>query len=743
MGKAVLSRILAMPWSEVMGRTRQEIRKLQDRALPPGPRFGPSLGPDVRGAVPPGFPGLADPGACARWCHAHDPERVVERVRQADRIIAGEVPLLGWGWLDVGSPPEWHRDPVTGRAAPDLPWSRIDFLDPESVGDSKAVWELSRHQYLMTLAQAYRLTGDDGYKDHVWASLRDWIDRNPLGHGVNWSSSLEVAFRAVSWSWLWHLADGRETMDRTGASAFFRSLEWHGLHVERYLSTWFSPNTHLTGEALGLCALACFWPEAARARHWWRTGSAILDRELERQVGSDGFHMERSACYHRYTVDFYVHYLLLRRGRGDVVPDVLLDRVGAMVDALACLRRPDGRLVALGDEDGGRLLPLDPIVDPLDPGATLSLAAALLGRTPSRESGSTRWERTWILGPDGAREGAAADAGDATLSLLPEAGLAAFRAGGDLAVVSAGIQRESRDCTGHVHDDAMSVELWLDGAPVFLDPGTFSYTGDLERRAWYRGARAHNGVLPAHQVGPSAARPFQWDGLRTARLGPSRVEDGYGYLSLRCALGEGLVHDRLLIWGKGRGWLIWDRVRGPSEAALTARYQLPPTSPVGEWKGGAVSLGTSRILFVGPLVREGSGRLVRSDLSPLYGRSVPAAAWEAQGIHALPADGVTLVRASAEGTGAVRSRGAIRSGRIHRTVWLDGPQGERIGLSEGVGTDIADSASPSPVRVRWVGPGLRPLVFDVAGLDDRHGQAGDEDPSLDRAGVQSRGADDS
>jgi len=718
MARQALSRILAMPLAEVMGRTRQELWKLRDRALPPRAVFRGSLGPDVRGTVPAALTGLADPAACAAWCHAQDPERVRERVRQADRIMAGEIPLLGLGWLQVGSPPDWTRDPISGLRAPALPWSRIDFLDPASVGDSKAVWELNRHQYLLTVAQAYRLTGDTGYRTHVWDAIRFWIEGNPLGYGVNWSSSLEVSFRAMSWSWLWHLAEGREALDESEASRFLRALEWHGLHVERYLSTWFSPNTHLTGEALGLCALACFWPEAARATTWWRRGADILDRELLRQVGPDGFHMERSACYHRYTVDFYLHYLLLLQSREDGVPVGLEAAVSRMVDALARLRRPDGRLVAVGDEDGGRFLPLCD-VEPLDPGATLLLGNAVLDRLGPGEGASAHWELVWTLGPGAVPPLRKSGGADPIVHVLEDAGFATLRAGDDFAFLSAGIQRESRDCTGHIHDDAMSIELWLDGAGVFVDPGTFSYTGDSDLRAWYRGAGAHNCVLPAHHGGPSRDRPFGWERLRTASFGPAGAEDTHGYLSLHCPLDGGLVHHRLVVWGGGRGWLIWDRVRGPSRAHLTARYQLTPGTPVEDRGDGMVSLGGSRILLVGPLVWGEDGHLVRSDVSPVYGRTLPATAWKAQGTHRLPVDGVTLVRPLSEGSRAVRTRVASSATGLHRVLWIGRRDGERIGLSESGGIDIADPTSPGPVRVRWVGPGLRPLDLCLPPLHPR------------------------
>ncbi len=44
---------------------------------------------------------------------------------------------------------------------------------------------------------------------------------------------------------------------------------------------------------------------------------------------------------------------------------------------------------------------------------------------------------------------------------------------------------------GHSHNDQLSMELWIDGRPIFRDPGAYLYTPDLFLRNKYRSARAH------------------------------------------------------------------------------------------------------------------------------------------------------------------------------------------------------------------------------------------------------------
>src|SRR6185312_15904908 len=134
---------------------------------------------------------------------------------------------------------------------------------------------------LVGLGQAYRLTGDEIHRETFVRVLRDWMQANPRGMGINWASSLEVALRLIAWAWALALFDElppplqAELLDLAGA---------HAAHIERYLSYYFAPNTHLTGEALGLLYAGLLLPEDRRARRWRERGMRILVDECERQV---------------------------------------------------------------------------------------------------------------------------------------------------------------------------------------------------------------------------------------------------------------------------------------------------------------------------------------------------------------------------------------------------------------------------------------------------------------------------
>ena len=103
-------------------------------------------------------PGLAVPADAAAAVATHWPADAAAIVARAEKILGGQLDLLGYEGLEFGSPPDWQLDPVLGRRAAAAHWSRIPYLNASVVGDHKVIWELSRQQYLVTLAQAWLLT---------------------------------------------------------------------------------------------------------------------------------------------------------------------------------------------------------------------------------------------------------------------------------------------------------------------------------------------------------------------------------------------------------------------------------------------------------------------------------------------------------------------------------------------------------------------------------------------------------
>jgi len=298
-GTGVIRRLARTGVGELICRARQEASKLVERTGVVGRAgLGPAHGVTLerfRAVTPRHFFAGAVSDRTPSLVIDRMPEALDEIVKVAEAACRGRFDLLGYEGLSFGDPVDWSLDPVSGCRAPREHWSLLNPLDGNTVGDSKVVWELNRHQWMVQLGQAYGLTGELRYARAFTEYIERWIDANPPGIGINWASSLEVSFRLIAWCWALLLLRGSPVLSPALFDRIVRSIWAHAAHVEQYLSYYFSPNTHLTGEALGLVYAGLVFPELPCADRW-----RALRAQIHADVCRHGYDSERNSFVQYY-----------------------------------------------------------------------------------------------------------------------------------------------------------------------------------------------------------------------------------------------------------------------------------------------------------------------------------------------------------------------------------------------------------------------------------------------------------
>jgi hypothetical protein len=589
----MLSRLLNMEVGEVAGRSVQEASKWLDRKnaqfpQSPGSIAAPvsSLPHDLTVRTSAHFFAGAVDAPTEPLLLRLTPGLIAETVAAADRVVARRFDLLGYRDLSFGDPLDWHLDPVSGGRFPPIHWTLIDPADPLIAGDCKVVWELGRHQFLVTLGLAFRATGDEKYVDDFERLVRSWLLANPVGFGINWVSSLEAALRIVSWSWSLHLFAASSRLSLSLAREMVAGVFAHASHIERYLSRHSSPNTHLTGEALGLFYAGVLFPLDPRAARLRSLGQEILEEQVHIQVLSDGTYFEQSTAYQRYTVEIYLHYLILAERNQIAVSAVVRERVQAMLDLLVAVRRPDGSMPAIGDADGGSLLPLVPR-SPDDARGLFAIAATVFGRSDyAWAAAGLQPEVLWFFGAEGLNrfESLAQQPPRITSRSFDSGGFVVMRSGWTRDAHHLVLDAGPLGCpiTGaHGHADLLSVQVSPFGEACIVDPGTYVYSADPELRTHFRGTSAHSTVLVdgLGQAEPRGA--FGWKQRPAAMLRAFRAEPSFdfadssheAYARLRDPVG----HRRRVVFVKSPGyWLIADDLTGRGEHRVELRFQFAP-----------------------------------------------------------------------------------------------------------------------------------------------------------------------
>jgi hypothetical protein len=578
-------RIMEMGWAELRERTYQELAKPWDLMLY---QIG---GPFLRNGRPPQSPNSCRffftppevPGI-VRCLRERLPEVVEGIVSQADQICEHRFDLLGYKAVDYGTRIDWHLDAVHGKRAPRRPWFRVRYLDFDQVGDAKVTWELNRHQHLVTLAKAYRLTGEARYARELFQQWYDWQEQNPYPMGINWTSSLEVAFRSLSWLWVWYLLNGCSVVPQRFSLDLQRALALNARHMLRFLSTYFSPNTHLLGEGVGLFFIGTLCPDLHSARRWQERGWQIVLSEAQRQVRSDGMHFEQSLYYHVYALDFFLHARILADVNGFLVSAQLDRTIEKMLDVLSAMGKA-GPLPRFGDDDGGRLFDsrrnhVEHLLDPLATGA------ALFDRADFKAAaGGIREETVWLLGTQGVSRFEKLPSTQQAVSsfCLEPSGIYVMSSSKSVQaqlVIDAGPQQTGR--VGHRHADALSVQLAVSGKPLLIDPGTFAYVDSAPERDWFRGTAAHNTLRIDRLPQAESAGPFKWNSVPSANVDcwmTGRTfdffvgsHDGYQRLS------DPVRHTRTVFHLNSSFWLIRDVLQGAGRHHLETSWHFAPGS---------------------------------------------------------------------------------------------------------------------------------------------------------------------
>jgi hypothetical protein len=674
-----------MDWEEVRVRAAQEIHKQGDVVLHRlGIRQGSvRLNASAEKTSEIFFFTAREVSTRAKLLRQHLPDEATAILREADDICGHRFNLLGYENLRFTSEDgkgnsnnlDWHLDPVHGKRAPLAPWFKIPFLDFATVGDHKITWELNRHQHLVTLAKAWQLSGDEKYTRELTAQWHSWIDANPYPLGINWGSALEVAFRSLSWIWVDQLLASDGEKGKSESLSAFRAqlapaLAFHGRYIERYLSTYFSPNTHLLGEAMALFFLGTLYPQMPRAARWKESGWKIALREAERQVRPDGVYFEQSLYYHVYALDFFLYARLLAARNALAIPPAFDATLKKMLDVVEALSQA-GPAEGFGDDDGGRLFNprrnrTEHMTDPLALGA-------LLYSKDFRNAQLTE-EAVWLFGHEAVEKlsskcsGAQpSDAARATARSVafPDGGiyvLADSHPYPQAMVVDAGPQGTGR--SGHGHADALSLRLTTNGRRWLVDSGSGVYISkDRAERDTLRGTGAHNTMRVDGADQAIAGEPFSWTQIPTTVAERWIVGKSFTYFSGSHngyeRLADPVVHRRHVLKIAGDLWLVRDVALDRAEHLehqIEVRWHFAPDLEVRSVGAGRVEISSrsaqpsdgSRDAALTLMVPEGTVwqstmDVTRTVISPAYGALQSAPLVRCNARVALPADLATVL----------------------------------------------------------------------------------------------------
>lgn len=502
--------------------------------------------------------------------HPTAPHDIVSR---AGAVLKHKIALFGRAFA-FGPDIDWQQDPASGVRWPDQHYTSVP-IRIGSGADARIVWELNRMHHLVTLGQAFAITGDERFTEEFLVQIASWYDQNPPKFGINWTVAMEAAIRSVNIVAALDLFRNSILLDSDSFGLIIKLLISHGQYIKENLES--SPtitSNHYLSDLTGLFVIGAMLPELAESATWVETGASGLLEEMDRQILPDGVDYEGSTAYHRFVLELYFAFFHLSNRCGIEQPKPYLEKLESMFDFVRHYLKPDRTAPLIGDSDDGRLIRFQER-NAVDHSYLMSLAAIFFNSGDFRRRGSIDEEAIWWLGCQGVQtyEDLPAAAREPVSKPYINAQIFIQRSGSLYAISDCG-DNGAKGRGSHAHSDALSIELFAYGRTLLRDPGTFAYSASEVWRNRFRSTAYHNTVrIDREEISEiPKGQPFALGANRPVKVNKweSSVDEDlldaehYGYTRLE----DKIVHRRVLRFHKKpEYWTLDDHLTAGVDAS--------------------------------------------------------------------------------------------------------------------------------------------------------------------------------
>jgi hypothetical protein len=493
-----------------------------------------------------------------------EPEHVVE---MGDAAGTGRFLFFGRWWANLGTPPDWALNPVTGTRYPtDTHWTQIPDLSP-TLGDIKYVWEASRFTHVPCLVRSFASTRNERYAETFWNHVETWNRTNPVEQGPHWRCSQELSLRSLNWIFGLYAFQDSPAATPERVAALLTGVWAQTRHVQ--LNHWYATrcirNDHALTEAAALYTVGTLFPFLPGAAGWRQLGLRSLTREASWQVYEDGSYVLHSLNYARVVVQLLTWVASLARANCETLPGSIRESGIRLLQFLLGIQDDSsGMMPNYGPNDGALIFPLSSC-DVADFRPSLQALSAALGEDLPFPAGPWDEEAAWFLGPDWRV--------DTPLAIRTVPRQSAFSNGGYYVLRGVNTHALIR-CASYRHRpiqaDMLHLDIWYDGANVLVDPGTYSYNAPAPWNSYFPSTAAHNAITVDGRDQMRKGDRFLWHMWTRSRLRRFESHEDGGRFDGEHYSYDPIVHRRQVVLKK-RIYVVIDDVFG---SPLVHDYRL-------------------------------------------------------------------------------------------------------------------------------------------------------------------------
>jgi len=412
-------------------------------------------------------------------------------------------------------PIHWHRDIFSGKEFV-RSFAKSINIRKEPDLSAKNVWEINRLEFVPQLALNYISTKNEKYLKQFIDINSSWITENPYLLGINWYSNIEINIRLINWFFSWEILNANELIKTNKKFSDFVELKWlpviyqHCQYSYSNPSKYSSGNNHLISEYAGLFIASSLW-KFKESDKWLKYSKKGLEKEIVRQH-SNGINKEEAAEYIQFITDFFLISFVVAEKTNNSFSVAYKKTLQEIFEYIYAFTDIKTNFPKYGDEDDGKVicLSLDAHYNNFK---SLLTSAAILFKDSRFKAKSSGYDlkNEIFFGEKGKEifENIPDTKSVQKSDFYTNEGHFIFRK-----------QQEEKEIylhfnaaplgylliAAHGHADALSVIMHINGIPILVDPGTYSYHIGKEWRNYFVSTEAHNSICidnknQANQVG--------------------------------------------------------------------------------------------------------------------------------------------------------------------------------------------------------------------------------------------------
>ena len=388
----------------------------------------------------------------------------------------------------------WLSDPLSGYE-----WSlkqdsgKVSLNKPVGT-DVKNIWEIARFQFLYSLTYAYIVSGNKKYARFAIEKVNSWINENPFLQGPHWARAMEAAIRITNWCVYLPLLDVVKISSKYFLGKLSKSIIEHIIYIRENLET--SPSlagNHYLANLVGLL----FAPLVFPSLHWANENAEFsineLNKEILKQFLKSGLNFEGSVAYHRLSLEISLVGIALIRKLGYQIPSHVIDSLKKANEVTTYFTSTCSEFPLIGDNDSGIFLKYFYLQESNNFKYLIKLSETILDNNLEADNLDEflciiHYQKAKIC--ETSHDKYLACVAKKKIQLRNFDGLFIAHHG-DESLIFNTITASG----GHTHNDKLSVYPVIGKRPLFIDRGSFSYTGYIEKRHVDRKSDTHNGLV--------------------------------------------------------------------------------------------------------------------------------------------------------------------------------------------------------------------------------------------------------